>query len=33
MTSRECVLWAVNFQDTDRVPIDLGAMKASCISA
>ena len=32
MTSRERVLRAVNFQDTDRVPIDLGAMKASGIS-
>ena len=32
MTSRERVLRAVNFQDTDRVPIDLGAMKASSIS-
>ncbi|MFA5043693.1 MAG: uroporphyrinogen decarboxylase family protein [Kiritimatiellia bacterium] len=31
MTSRERVLRAVNFQDTDRVPIDLGAMKASNI--
>ena len=29
MTSRERVLQAVNFQDSDRVPIDLGAMKAS----
>ncbi len=33
MTSRERVLRAVNFQQTDRVPIDLGAMKASCIGA
>jgi uroporphyrinogen decarboxylase len=33
ITSRERVLRAVNFQDTDRVPIDLGAMKASCIGA
>ncbi|HEC62707.1 MAG TPA: hypothetical protein ENI27_10725 [bacterium] len=32
MTSRERVLRAVNFQDADRVPIDLGAMKASGIS-
>jgi uroporphyrinogen-III decarboxylase len=32
MTSRERVLRAVNFQDTDRVPIDLGAMKASGIT-
>lgn len=31
MTSRERVLRAVNFQDTDRTPIDLGAMKASGI--
>lgn len=31
MTSRERVLNAVNFQDVDRVPIDLGAMKASSI--
>ncbi len=33
MTSRERVLRAVNFQDVDRVPIDLGAMKASTITA
>lgn len=32
MTSRERVLRAVNFQETDRIPIDLGAMKASTIS-
>lgn len=32
MTSRERVLRAVNFQESDRVPIDLGAMKASGIS-
>jgi uroporphyrinogen-III decarboxylase len=32
MTSRERVLRAVNFQPTDRVPIDLGAMKASGIT-
>jgi len=32
LTSRERVLRTVNFQDTDRVPIDLGAMKASSIS-
>jgi uroporphyrinogen decarboxylase len=32
MTSRERVLRAVNFQETDRVPIDLGGMKASSIS-
>ena len=31
MTSRERVLRTVNFQETDRVPIDLGAMKASGI--
>ena len=33
MTSRERVLRTVNFQPTDRVPIDLGGMKASCIGA
>ena len=33
MTSRERVLKAVNFQQPDRVPIDLGAMRASGISA
>ncbi len=32
MTSRERVWRAVNFQETDRVPIDLGAMKASGIT-
>ncbi|PKO23750.1 MAG: methyltransferase, partial [Chloroflexi bacterium HGW-Chloroflexi-1] len=32
MTSRERVLRTVNFQDTDRAPIDLGAMKASGIT-
>lgn len=31
MTSRERVLRTVNFQETDRVPIDLGGMKASGI--
>jgi uroporphyrinogen-III decarboxylase len=31
MTSRERVLRTVNFQPTDRVPIDLGGMKASSI--
>ncbi len=31
MTSRERVMRAVNFREPDRVPIDLGAMKASCI--
>ena len=33
MTSRERVLKAVNFEEPDRVPIDLGAMGASGISA
>ena len=32
MTSRERVLRTVNFQETDHVPIDLGAMKASGIT-
>ena len=32
LTSRERVLRTVNFQETDRVPIDLGAMKASGIT-
>ena len=32
MTSRERVLRTVNFQPADRVPIDLGGMKASSIS-
>jgi len=32
MTSRERVLRTVNFQPADRVPMDLGAMKASSIS-
>jgi uroporphyrinogen decarboxylase len=32
MTSRDRVLRAVNFEETDRVPIDLGAMKASGIT-
>ncbi len=31
-TSRERVLRAVNFQPVDRIPIDLGSMKASGIS-
>lgn len=31
MTSRERIVRAVNFQPTDRVPIDLGGMKASSI--
>ena len=33
MTSRERVLSAVNFQKPDRVPIDLGAFRASGINA
>ena len=33
MNSRERVLKAVNFQKPDRVPIDLGAMRASGINA
>jgi hypothetical protein len=33
MTSRERVLKAINFEVPDRVPIDLGGMKASGISA
>jgi len=33
MNSRERVLRAVNFQKSDRVPIDLGAMRASGINA
>ena len=33
MNSRERVLRAVNFEQPDRVPIDLGAMRASGISA
>lgn len=33
MTSRERVRKAINFQRPDRVPIDLGAMRASGISA
>jgi uroporphyrinogen decarboxylase len=32
MTARERVTRAVNFQPTDRVPIDLGGMKASTIA-
>lgn len=32
MNSRERVNGAVNFQETDRVPIDLGGMKASTIT-
>jgi len=33
MTSRERVQKAINFQEPDRVPIDLGGMKASGIAA
>ena len=33
MNSRERVLAAVNFQQPDRVPIDLGGLGASCIAA
>lgn len=33
MTSRERVLRTLNFQEPDRVPIDLGGMKASGIAA
>src|SRR5512134_3946208 len=33
MTSRERVLRAINHQETDRVPIDLGATRQSGISA
>jgi len=33
MNSRERVLRAVNFQKPDRVPIDLGAIRASGINA
>jgi uroporphyrinogen decarboxylase len=32
MTSRERVQRAVNHQEADRVPIDLGGMKASTIA-
>ena len=32
MNSRERVQRAVNFQSVDRVPIDLGGMKASSIA-
>ena len=32
MTSRERVLKAINFQEADRVPIDLGGLKASGIA-
>ncbi len=33
MNSRERVLAAVNFEAPDRVPIDLGALRASGINA
>jgi hypothetical protein len=33
MTSRERVLMALNFQETDRAPRDLGAMRSTGISA
>ena len=33
MTSRELVRKALNFEETERVPVDLGAMRASGISA
>ena len=33
MTSRERVLKAINHQQPDRVPLDLGAMRASGINA
>ena len=33
MTSRERVMRTINFQEPDRVPIDLGGMKASGINA
>lgn len=33
MNSRERILGAVNFEKTDRVPVDLGAMRASGINA
>ena len=32
MTSRERVQKAINFQEADRVPIDLGGLKASAIA-
>jgi len=32
MTSRERVLKTINFQEADRVPIDLGGLKASTIA-
>ena len=32
MNSRERVLKAINFQEADRVPIDLGGLKASGIA-
>ena len=33
MTSRQRVLKAINFEEPDRVPIDLSAMRASGINA
>ena len=33
MNSRQRVLKAVNFENPDRVPIDLGAIRASGINA
>lgn len=33
MTSRERILAAVNHQEPDRVPIDCGAMRSTCIQA
>ncbi len=33
MNSRERILKAVNFETPDRVPIDLGSMRASGINA
>lgn len=33
MNSRERVLKAVNFEEPDRIPIDLGAIRASGINA
>jgi len=32
MTSRERIAKAISFQEADRVPIDLGGLKASGIS-
>ena len=33
MTSRERILAAVNFRRPDRIPVDLGAIRASGINA